>query len=518
MLRIQTFIIGGLLVLTGAAGYLFQDLALSLTIKGPLADDAIFVLSDGKERHEMDFIPTTGSAGENVWWIVHKLNEEHARDASQGNYVAEQTGRPEEAKSFWYASSRGATLKGMLQESENYNNAGSGEPIAINWSSIDANSSNLRIVYKKVGDNDGNVTLTSNNWTNAEFKNREVKPDEVLTFKKSWTAFIPGIIGLLLIALAQAGEKLPNARKHIMHLAVALGFVCLLVVGKMIGGAVGEMFWLKDEPYGIIHASMLKSVSMLLSTGLLAIFVVLCVLSFIEARKEKAAQEKLDAVKDKNKASAEVKKKAGEEKEEPSKEKKVENSEEEPKGNDQRTDEENKDDEDSQEAKAKLDEPATVQNSAEEDGSKSDAQTTEHEAGEEKEEPAKEKKVENSEEEPKGNDQQADEENKDDEDSQEEVQAKLDEPATVQDSAEEDDSKSDAQTTKHEEPLEKKSEENIRSSEEQPERVEKEPKERSGDSEENDPQKEAKDSKNDPEENLASESSEEDESSKDSPS
>jgi len=303
MLRIQTFIIGGLLVLTGAAGYLFQDLALSLKIKGPLADDAILVLSDGKERHEMDFIPTSGSAGENVWWIVHKLNEEHARDASQGNYVAEQTGRPEEAKSFWYASSRGATLKGMLQESENYNNAGSGEPTAIKWSSIDVNSSNLRIVYKKVGDNDGNVTLTSNNWTNAEYKNREVKPDEVLSFKKSWTAFIPGIIGLLLIALAQAGEKLPSARKHIMHVAVVLGFVCLLVVGKMIGGAVGEMFWLKDEPYGIIHASMLKSVSMLLSTGLLAIFVVLCVLSFIEARKEKAAQKKLEAEKEKKKAS-----------------------------------------------------------------------------------------------------------------------------------------------------------------------------------------------------------------------
>ena len=321
MLRIQTFIIGGLLVLTGAAGYLFQDLALSLTIKGPLADDAIFVLSDGKERHEMDFIPTSGSAGENVWWIVHKLNEEHARDASQGNYVAEQTGRPEEAKSFWYASSKGATLKGMLQESENYNNAGSGEPIAIKWNSIDVNSSNLRIVYKKVGDNDGNVTLTSNNWTNAEYKNREVKPDEVLSFKKSWTAFIPGIIGLLLIALAQAGEKLPSARKHIMHVAVVLGFVCLLVVGKMIGGAVGEMFWLKDEPYGIIHASMLKSVSMLLSTGLLAIFVVLCVLSFIEARKEKAAQKKLDAEKEKKNAIAEAKKKASQKQEESSEEK-----------------------------------------------------------------------------------------------------------------------------------------------------------------------------------------------------
>ena len=295
-----------MLVLTGAAGYFFQDLALSLKIKGPLADDAIFVLSDGKERHEMDFIPTTSSAGENVWWIVHKLNEEHARDASQGNYVAEQTGRPEEAKSFWYASSRGATLRGMLQESENYNNSGSSEPIAIKWNSIDVNSSNLRIVYKNVGENEGNVTLTSNNWTNVEYKNREVKPNEFLTFKKSWTAFIPGIIGLLLIALAQAGEKLPNARKHIMHLAVLLGFVCLLVVGKMIGGAVGEMFWLKEEPYGIIHASMLKSVSMLLSTGLLAIFVVLCVVSFIEARKEKAEQKKLDTEKEKKKASEKI--------------------------------------------------------------------------------------------------------------------------------------------------------------------------------------------------------------------
>lgn len=375
MLRIQTFIIGGLLVLTGAAGYLFQDLALSLTIKGPLADDAIFVLSDGKERHEMDFIPTSGSAGENVWWIVHKLNEEHARDASQGNYVAEQTGRPEEAKSFWYASSRGATLKGMLQESENYNNAGSGEPIAIKWSSIDVNSSNLRIVYKKVGDNDGNVTLTSNNWTNAEYKNREVKPDEVLSFKKSWTAFIPGIIGLLLIALAQAGEKLPSARKHIMHVAVVLGFVCLLVVGKMIGGAVGEMFWLKDEPYGIIHASMLKSVSMLLSTGLLAIFVVLCVLSFIEARKEKAAQKKLEAEKEKKKAISEAKKKASQKKQDSSEDKDKESSKNDPKSKEDKNASDTEEDEGSDQDQGNK-KPSDKTSTEEKDDSKEDSHST----------------------------------------------------------------------------------------------------------------------------------------------
>ena len=54
MLKIPTFIIGGLLIITGLVGYLFQDLGLSIKIKGPLADNAEFTLSDGKQEHILD--------------------------------------------------------------------------------------------------------------------------------------------------------------------------------------------------------------------------------------------------------------------------------------------------------------------------------------------------------------------------------------------------------------------------------------------------------------------------------
>ena len=69
MLYVPTYVIGAFLILTGLLGYLIQDPPLSLKLKGPLASDAQFILSDGVEKHEMDFIPCPESAGENVWWI-----------------------------------------------------------------------------------------------------------------------------------------------------------------------------------------------------------------------------------------------------------------------------------------------------------------------------------------------------------------------------------------------------------------------------------------------------------------
>ena len=79
----STYVIGSLLFLTGLLGYLVQDAGLTLKLKGPLANNAKFVLSDGAQTREMDFIPCPESAGENVWWLAHKLNEDHARVASQ---------------------------------------------------------------------------------------------------------------------------------------------------------------------------------------------------------------------------------------------------------------------------------------------------------------------------------------------------------------------------------------------------------------------------------------------------
>ena len=292
MLKIPTFILGGLLILTGLAGYLFQDAGLSLKLTGPLADDAEFTLSDGNNSVVVDLgFPSSKSAGEYAFWMVHRLNQNHAKDRSQANYAVEQGSTAYETQSFWHASSKGDTQDALVLHAE------TGE--LGNLAETDANRSTIRLVYKNFTGNTSPVTLTSTNWTNVESK-VELKPGDSLEFYKSWTAFIPGIIGIILIALVQAAEIKPNARKHIMHVAVLIGLVGFIMLAfRMLPSAMSEMNWLKGETYGIIHASSLKSTVMLASAGLLLVFVILCVVSFITARKEMAAQAKAEAEKKK---------------------------------------------------------------------------------------------------------------------------------------------------------------------------------------------------------------------------
>ena len=256
-----------------------------------LADDAEFTLSDGNDSISVDLgFPSSKSAGEYAFWMVHRLNVNHAKDRSQANYAVEQGSTAYETQSFWHASSKGDTQEALVVHAE------TGE--LGNLAETDANRSSVRLVYKDFTGNTSPVTLTSTNWTNIESK-AELKPGDSLQFSKSWTAFIPGILGIILIILAQAAEIASNARKHIMHVAVLVGLVGFIAVGKMLPKAISEMSWLKGETYGIIHASSLKATTMLASAGLLLVFVILCVVSFITARKEMAAQKKAEADKKK---------------------------------------------------------------------------------------------------------------------------------------------------------------------------------------------------------------------------
>ena len=280
------------MILTGLAGYLFQDFGLSLKLTGPIADDAEFTLSDGNDSVSVDLgFPSSKSAGEYAFWMVHRLNQNHAKDRSQANYAVEQGSTAYETQSFWHASSKGDTQDALVLHAE------TGE--LGNLAETDANRSTVRLVYKNFTGNTSPVTLTSTNWTNIESKT-ELKPGDSLQFSKSWTAFIPGIIGIILIALVQGAEMKPNAKKHIMHVAVLIGLLGFIMLAfRMLPGAISEMNWLKGETYGIIHASSLKATTMLASAGLLLVFVILCVVSFITARKEMAAQAKAEAEKKK---------------------------------------------------------------------------------------------------------------------------------------------------------------------------------------------------------------------------
>ncbi len=291
MLKIPSFILGGLLILTGLVGYLAQDSSLSIKISGPLASDAEFVLKDSEHSHTLDFIPCPDSAGENAWWIVHKLNDGHAKDTSADNYRLAQTGSDATPKSFWYASSSGDTLNGIFQESENYHNAGTENYESIPWPEIDVEQAKVRFIYDNAGGTTEPVTLSSTNWENVI---NAPEDGESLTFGRSWTAFIPSIIGLILILCAVAADKAPNAKKHIMHVAVLIGLLGFFSVTGKVGTAFSEMSWWRGEPYQIIGASSLKPTTMLLTAGLLLIYVILCVVSFVAARKEMATQAARD--------------------------------------------------------------------------------------------------------------------------------------------------------------------------------------------------------------------------------
>ena len=291
MIKIPAFVIGGLLILTGIAGYVLQDPGLSLKITGPLAEDAQLVLSDGKQKHELDLgFASSDAAGEHAYWLIYNLNAYHAKDSSQGNYAVDQTGADYEKKSFWYASSKGETMDALSRESDNYQGAGNDEEIEVDWSKVDVNSSTIRFVFKNQINSPGPITLQSNNWKNIDISSVP-KANEKVEFKKSWTAFIPGILGLIIVLLTLGAVKFPNAHKHFMHVAVLIGLIGFIAVAGKVGAAVSEMNLLKSEPFMIIHVSSLKPVTMLLSAGLLLIFVILCVVSFIEARKNRVAQE-----------------------------------------------------------------------------------------------------------------------------------------------------------------------------------------------------------------------------------
>jgi len=128
-----------------------------------------------------------------------------------------------------------------------------------------------------------------------------------LSESKSITALIPAFVGLPLAGLGALALK-DNLRKHAMHAAVLLGLLgCLAAGGRAIPGVIklassavtsedaseeetSSQTQSKDSEAQAKH----KLVTAVTSQGLMAlvcgIFVVLCVLSFIQARRNRGQQ------------------------------------------------------------------------------------------------------------------------------------------------------------------------------------------------------------------------------------
>jgi hypothetical protein len=91
------------------------------------------------------------------------------------------------------------------------------------------------------------------------------------------TALIPAAFGLLLVILGAAARAKENLRMHLMHVAVLIGLVGFLIPAWRVLSSLSQI---------TLSAALISQVSMAL---VCLIFVILCVKSFIDARRNRIA-------------------------------------------------------------------------------------------------------------------------------------------------------------------------------------------------------------------------------------
>ncbi|HEY0048003.1 MAG TPA: hypothetical protein VGB68_01870 [Pyrinomonadaceae bacterium] len=91
------------------------------------------------------------------------------------------------------------------------------------------------------------------------------------------TALIPAAFGLLLAILGAAARAKENLRMHIMHAAVLVGLIGFMVPAARVLSNLGGI---------TLSAAVISQISMAL---VCLIFVILCVKSFIYARRSRVA-------------------------------------------------------------------------------------------------------------------------------------------------------------------------------------------------------------------------------------
>jgi hypothetical protein len=107
----------------------------------------------------------------------------------------------------------------------------------------------------------------------------------MLSGKTSWTALIPAFAGVLFLILGALAVAKPQLNKHLMHVAATLALLAFVfTVGgivKLIRYGAGNIPPENARPFAWIVQGIM-AVTML-------IFIVLCVRSFIAARRAREA-------------------------------------------------------------------------------------------------------------------------------------------------------------------------------------------------------------------------------------
>lgn len=94
------------------------------------------------------------------------------------------------------------------------------------------------------------------------------------------TALIPAIFGLILVILGVVGNAKENLRKHLMHVAVIVGLLGALGTASSFLKIASVINGTAERPAAVVAQFATAIVCL--------IFVVLCIKSFVDARKNRA--------------------------------------------------------------------------------------------------------------------------------------------------------------------------------------------------------------------------------------
>jgi prepilin signal peptidase PulO-like enzyme (type II secretory pathway) len=97
---------------------------------------------------------------------------------------------------------------------------------------------------------------------------------------RAGTALIPAVVGVILLVAGAVAQARPNLRMHVMHVAVLVALLgCLAAIGRIV----------MSISKGTFGENKLAAASLGGMALLTFVFVLLCVKSFIDARRARKA-------------------------------------------------------------------------------------------------------------------------------------------------------------------------------------------------------------------------------------
>ena len=99
---------------------------------------------------------------------------------------------------------------------------------------------------------------------------------------KSLTAFIPSVVGVILLILGAVAAAKPQLNEHVMHAAVTIALLGFLGAAPGLFKSIAWMAGTEPARPGAVRAQAIMAIVLLL-------YIVLCVRSFIAARRARTS-------------------------------------------------------------------------------------------------------------------------------------------------------------------------------------------------------------------------------------